>query len=126
MTTMYPDTTLHSCPMTPSPVDSEGALWFLSGSNTDKVEAVRTNQRVSLCFADPATDRYVSVSGFCELLRDRAVASELWRPEYKTWLPGGLEDENLVLMRVVVQQAEYWDAAEGRMIELSGFRIGLQ
>ncbi len=121
LTTMSPDNSLHSCPMAAHGVEPPGVLWFLSGSNTDKVEAVKTIQRVNVCFADHVAQRYVSVSGFCELVRDHVKAQELWQDSYKSWFPGGLEDANLVLMKVGVQQAEYWSATEGRMVELVGF-----
>lgn len=121
LTTVRPDSSLHSSPMATQAVDGNGAFWILTGSNTEKVEAVRTMQRVNLSFIDHATGRYVSVSGFCELVRNSAKTKELWRPEYKAWLPGGLDDPNLVLMKIMVQQAEYWVSSEGRMLELTGF-----
>ncbi|HUI83083.1 MAG TPA: pyridoxamine 5'-phosphate oxidase family protein, partial [Candidatus Binatia bacterium] len=101
--------------------DAGGAFWFVSDSNTEKVEAVRTTQRVNLAFSDAAAQRYISVSAFCELRRDQAKARELWNPDYTSWLKGGLGDPNLILLRVVVQQAEYWEASLGRMVELPGF-----
>ncbi len=122
LTTIRPDGNLHSCPMAAHAVDPPGVLWFLSGSNTEKVEAVRTIQHVNLSFADPASQRYVSVSGFCELVRDRGKARELWNPSYTSWFPGGLDDPDLILLKIDVQQAEYWDASEGRMVELLGFQ----
>ena len=121
LTTVRPDGTLHSRPMATRGIEADGAFWFLTNSNTEKVEAVRTQQRVSLCFADAAANRYVSVSGFCELVRERSRSKELWDPNYKNWLPQGLDDENLILMKIVVQQAEYWDTAQGRMVALTGF-----
>lgn len=126
LTTVSPDSSLHSRPMAAQPVDDYGVFWFLTNSNTEKVEAVRTIQRVNLAFSDHAANRYVSVSGFCELVRNGGKAKELWKAEYKAWLPGGVDDPDLVLMRVVVQQAEYWDAAQGRMLELTGFPNELQ
>lgn len=121
LTTISPDSNLHSCPMAAHGVESPGVLWFLSGSNTDKVEAVKTIQRMNVCFADHATQRYISVSGFCELVRDHVKAKQLWRDSYKSWFPGGPDDPNLILMKVAVQQAEYWSATERRMVELLGF-----
>lgn len=126
LTTVRPDSSLHSRPMASQPIDDSGAFWFLTGSNTEKVEAVRTIQRVNLAFLDHTADRYVSVSGFCELVRNGAKAKSLWKPEYKTWLPGGLEDPDLVLMKIVVQEAEYWDPSESRMVELNHFPNELQ
>lgn len=121
LTTVRPDNSLHSCPMMSQGVDDHGAFWFVSGGNSEKIEAVRTIQRVSLCFADHASQRYVSVSGYCELVRNHEIAKQLWKPEYKSWFPGGVEGSDLVLMKIVVQQAEYWDAAQNRMTPLRGF-----
>jgi general stress protein 26 len=126
LTTVRPDSSLHSRPMASQPIDDSGAFWFLTGSNTEKVEAVRTIQRVNLAFLDHAANRYVSVSGFCELVRNSARAKSLWKAEYKAWLPGGLEDPDLVLMRIMVQEAEYWDPSQGRMVELNHFPNELQ
>jgi general stress protein 26 len=121
LTTISPDGNLHSCPMAAHGVDSAGVMWFLSGSNTEKVEAARTMQHVSLAFADHPAQRYVSVSGFCELVRDHVKAKELWVPSYVSWFPGGLDDPNLILLKIDVQQAEYWSPSERRMVELLGF-----
>lgn len=118
LTTMRTDGSLHSCPMATHPADDSGVLWFLAHSNSEKVEAVRTNQRVNVAYTDHASQQYVSISGFCELVRDHVLARELWDPAYKCWLPNGLEDRNLVLLKVDIQQAEYWDAAQGRMVPL--------
>lgn len=121
LTTTRPDGSLHSCPMAAHGVDPTGVLWFISGSNTEKVEAARSNQRVNLSFADHAAQRYVSISGFCELVRDHVKAKELWNPTYRSWFAGGLDDPNLILLKIAVQQAEYWDTSAGRMVDLPGF-----
>ncbi len=121
LTTIRPDSSLHSRPMAAQPIDADGAFWFMTNSNTEKVEAVRTTQRVNLAFSDHSANRYVSVSGFCELVRNSGKAKELWKPQYKTWLPNGLGDPDLILLKIVVQQAEYWDSSQNRMLELNGF-----
>ena len=121
LTTIRPDGSLHSCPMAAHGVDPTGVLWFISGSNTEKVEAARTNQRVNLSFVDHASQRYVSISGFCELVRDHVKAKELWNASYTSWFAGGLDDPNLILLKIAVQQAEYWDTSAGRMVDLPGF-----
>jgi general stress protein 26 len=121
LTTVRPDGSLYSCPMAPHQVDSAGALWLISDNQTEKVEAVKTYQRVNLSFADYAAQRYVSISGFCELMRDHAKTKQLWSPGYKSWFPGGPEDPKLILMKIDVQHAEYWDSAANRMVEVPGF-----
>ncbi len=121
LTTVRPDGMLQSCPMLTSEADADGLLWFLSDTNTDKVEALRTNRRVNVSYADPATERYVSVSGFCQLVRDHEKTRALWKPIYKTWFPKGLDDPDLILLKVHVLEAHYWYAAESRMAKLHGF-----
>ncbi len=121
LTTVRPDGTLHSCPMASHPADNRGVLWFITHNNSEKVEAVRTNQRVNLAYADHLSRRYVSISGFCELVRDQALAKQLWDPSYASWLPGGVADPGLILLKVDIQAAAYWDASHGRMVSLLGF-----
>jgi general stress protein 26 len=121
LTTLRPDSSLHSCPMAVGPLDASGAFWLIARDNSEKVEAVRTAPRVNLGFAAPAANCYVSVSGFCALIRDRNRLKELWHPDYKSWFPGGSEDPTLVLMKIVVEEAEYWDASRSRMVTLMGF-----
>jgi len=121
LTTVRPDTSLHSCPMVTRAADDGGAFWYITSSNTEKVEAVRTMQRVNLAFSEAPAQRYISVSGFCELVRNQAITKQLWQPDYTSWFPQGLEDPDLILMKIIVQQAEYWDAAQARMVPLLGF-----
>ncbi len=121
LTTIRPNGDLHSCPMAAQPAEADGTLWFLSASDTEKVEAVRTIQRVNVAYADHASQRYVSITGFCELVRDHAKTRALWKPQYSTWFPAGPDDPNLILLKINVQRAEYWDATAGCMLELPPF-----
>ena len=124
LTTVRSDGTLHSCPMASHTADEMGVLWFIAHDRSEKVEAVRTSQQVNVAYVDDAGQRYVSVSGFCELMRDHSLTRQLWQPGYKDWFPGGADDPELVLLKIGIQQAEYWDASQGRMVQLPGFRGG--
>jgi general stress protein 26 len=121
LTTIRPDGTLHSCPMATQEFDSQGTLWFFTSNKTEKVEAIKTDQRVNLAYSDSSSQRYVSITGNGELMRDHVKAKELWNPLYKAWFPKGLDDPDLILLRVYVLEAEYWHASEGRMVPLAGF-----
>jgi general stress protein 26 len=121
LTTIRPNGSLHSCPMAPSEIDGDGVLWFFSANNTEKVEAIKTDPRVNLAYSDAGGQRYVSVTGNAEPVRDHLKAQELWNPNYQAWFPMGLQDPNLILLRVVVRDAEYWDDTAGRMVPLAGF-----
>ncbi len=121
LTTIRANGTLHSCPMAARPAAPDATFWFFSGNHSQKVDAVKVDSHVNLAYSDPGSQRYVSVTGQCELVRDHARAKELWEPAYKAWYPKGLDDPNLILLRVLILDAEYWDAGQGRMLQLTGF-----
>ena len=76
---------------------------------------------MNLSYADPSHNRYVSVSGTAQLVRDRKKNEELWSPVLKAWFPKGLDDPDLALLRVEVEKAEYWDSPNSKLVEIAGF-----
>ncbi len=121
LTTVAPDGTLHSRPMMTQEAEFDGTLWFLTGQDTAKAGEVAEHRSVNVAYANPDDNRYVSLSGLATILRDREKAEELWSVAYRAWFPEGLDDPNLVLLKVEVEAAEYWDASSGRMLALAGF-----
>ena len=91
--------------------ETDGSLWFFTGRHSPKVNEINGDHRVNISVIDGHT--YVSVSGTASLVDDRKKAAELWNPVYKAWFPKGLEDPELVLMKVSIDQAEYWDNPGG-------------
>lgn len=121
MTSVDDHGSLHSRPMTTQQSEFDGDLWFFTDKSTPKVDEIAREHRVNVSYADPSDDRYVSVSGMAEVVEDRAKMKELWNPAYKAWFPDGLEDPDLVLLKVSVQEAEYWDSPKSGMVKLFGF-----
>lgn len=109
---------LHSRPMATQAVAGDGFLWFFAAQHSTKIDEIRNLHQVNLAYSDPAKMRYVSVSGSCELVRSRPIAEELWKDEYKRWFPGGLDDPDLILLKVTVNAAEFWDVKAGTMRDL--------
>ncbi len=121
LTTMTHDGSLRSRPMATRQGEFDGVLWFLTSEGTAKAGEVAEHHAVNISYSKPEAKRYVSVSGKATLVRDREKTGELWAPPFKAWFPHGPNDPDLVLLRVEVQQAEYWDSAAGRMVPLAGF-----
>jgi general stress protein 26 len=115
-----PDGTLRSRPMATQQTESDGDLWFFTQASAAKAEEIRANPHVNVSYAEPRENRYVSVSGTATLVRDRRKIEELWDQLYKAWLPQGLDDPDLALLRINVERAEYWDAPSGTMAEIAG------
>ena len=120
LTTAMPDGTLRSRPMATQQTESDGDLWFFTQASAAKAEEIRANPHVNVSYASPRENRYVSVSGTATLVRDRRKMEELWDQLYEAWLPHGLENPDLALLRVDVERAEYWDAPSATMAEIAG------
>jgi len=120
-TTVHSDGLPHSRPMAAQEADADNLLWFFTDTNTDKVDAIHENDNVCLSYVDPDGQRYVSVSGTAQLVNNPEKKKELWNPIYKAWFPKELDDPKLVLIRVLITAAEYWDVSQGKMVELRGF-----
>ena len=121
LTTVDEDGSLRSRPMATQETESNGDLWFFTGVSSPKAHEVEQDHRVNLSYADPDSQRYVSVSGTGRITRDKAKAKELWTPILKAWFPEGLDDPNLALLHVTVEKAEYWDSPSGKMVQAIGF-----
>lgn len=121
LTTQDTDGTLHSRPMATQQVEFDGDLWFFTGQSTPKVDEVEQERHVNVSYAKPDDNLYVSISGTAQTVRDPAKMKELWNPIYKAWFPKGLDDPDLVLLKVHVNQAEYWDSPSSKVVQLVGF-----
>lgn len=121
LTTATPDGALRSRPMATQQTDFDGALWLFTQADSGKVDEIRADQRVNVSYADPSDNCYVSVSGTAAIVRDRAKAKSLWTELHRAWFPKGLDDPNLALLRIDVNDAEYWDGPSSKVVQLAGF-----
>lgn len=112
---------LRSRPMATQQTEFDGDLWFFTSSATHKTEEIEKDNRVNVSYAEPADNSYVSVSGKAKIVTDRAKMEELWNPILKAWFPKGLDDPTIILLKVEVEQAEYWDSTSNTLVQLFGF-----
>lgn len=119
MTTIDGEDSLVSRPMATMQVDQDGYLWFFTKKNSPKIDQISDNKhKVNISYADTDDASYVSVSGQAEEIDDRAKIDELWSPVAKPWFPDGKDDPSLILLKVHIDKAEYWDSTSSRMVRL--------
>jgi general stress protein 26 len=121
LTTAEPSGQLRSRPLVTLQLDSDGRLWFFISLSSPKVDEISQHRQVNLSYSDPDKQDYVSISGIAEIVRDRTKMRELWTPWVEPYFPRGLGDPSLALLRVQVDQAEYWNAPESSVQRLYGF-----
>lgn len=112
---------LRSRPMATQEAEFNGELWFMTSSDTHKTEEIEKDRRVNVSYAAPSSNTFVSVSGTGQIVNDRQKIEALWSPLYKAWFPKGLDDPTICLLKVTVEQAEYWDASSSTLVQIAGF-----
>ncbi len=112
---------MRSRPMAMSQRQFDGTLWFFTRQSSHKVSEVAGEQQVNLAFAHPSKQNYVSVSGRATLVTDRSDVADHWSEAVRVWFPKGKDDPEIALLKVSVDQAEYWDAPSSTMLHAYGY-----
>lgn len=99
---------LHARPMAVAEVSSDGSLWFMTGSDSNK--AFEIARDASTMAVMQSSSKYLSVVGHAEIVRDRDHVRRLWKDAYKVYFKDK-DDPNIVLIRFIPRAAEYWDSS---------------
>jgi general stress protein 26 len=115
------DGQLRGRPMVANQDGFDGTLWFFTRASSHKVAEVRKDDRVCVTYADPNKQDYVSFSGKATLVHDRAEIDKRWSSAAGAWFPQGKDDPDVALIKVTVDQAEYWDAPSSKVVRVLGY-----
>jgi general stress protein 26 len=119
LTTITPDGTLTSRPMTLQEVEFDGDLWFFAERDSHAVRHIQAAPQVNVGVGSGGT--WVSLSGQAVVVRDSVKKRELWNSAVGAWFPQGPDDDDVVLIRVEASSAEYWDTPGGRLATVLSF-----
>jgi general stress protein 26 len=100
---------LHARPMAAYLERDENAIYFLTDAGRPKDAEIADHPQVNLSFAEPGSQKYVSVSGTAAVSNDRAKISELFSTPAKAWW-NSAEDPQIRVLKVSPDDAEFWDA----------------
>ncbi|HTT02716.1 MAG TPA: pyridoxamine 5'-phosphate oxidase family protein [Steroidobacteraceae bacterium] len=120
LTTAHGSSSLRARPLVTLELDSAGCVWFFVALSSPQAAEIAQQPQVSLSYADSDRQDFVSISGGAEIVRERARMQQLWTGELARWFPRGLDEPDLALLRVRIEQAEYWDAPESPVQRLYG------
>jgi general stress protein 26 len=107
LVTIANDGQLRSRPMAVADTDDNGTLWFMTQSDSPKIDEIAHDSHVNV--AMQSSTKYLSISGTATPVKDRAKIAELWNEAWKTWFPEGKDDPKLMLVKVQGDKGEYWD-----------------
>jgi len=90
-------------------------LWFVSADDTRKTDEIDSHHEVNICCLRTRDRAYVSLSARARVERNPSEVRRLWQPSWKLWLGDeNPEDGGIVLLKIDVARAEYWDPDGGR------------
>src|SRR6478736_739950 len=125
MATRGEDDQMHARPMATNTAEFDGDLWFFTDKESPKVAEIRRNPEVLLTYANETKQHYVSIQGQAEVVKDQGKVEELWSEPLRVWFPKGKDDPSIMLIKVRVESAEYWDAPSSTMVHLYGYMKAL-
>ena len=105
---------LHGRPMATQDIDTNGDLWFMTAKDSHKISNIEGNPQVSILYGETTGLPFVSISGSALLSNDREKIKEFWSDMYKAWFENE-NDPNIILIKVSIIGAEYWDHAGGKI-----------
>ena len=89
-------------------------LWFVTSTETHKVEELEEEPHVNLAYFKDRTREWISVSGIAKVSRDRETIRRLHAPDWKAWFARGddpkagtVDDPHIVLIGVDVHSAMF-------------------
>lgn len=111
---------LYSRPMRVKGGLDDGALYFFAYRASHKVHDLEDDSHVNVAFSAPGKNLFASVTGKAFITYDRGKMEEKWDETLKAWFPEGLDTTGICLIRVNVEDAQYWDAPNQMAIHLWG------
>jgi general stress protein 26 len=118
-TTVGLDGHLKSRPMALQETEFDGDLWFFAQSDSRKVADIGKDPSVNVSFQSGTS--WVSLSGHAETVTDDAKRTELWNSRAAAWFENGPTSDEVLLIKVVAEGAEYWSAPGSKVSTLLAY-----
>jgi general stress protein 26 len=125
LTTHAADGSLVTRPLQTLALDGNGELVFFTAASSHKVDELTDIAVFNLASAPPGAQRYASGRGPARIDRDRATIEALWSLPQTVFFPQGKDDPDLVVLRVRVRDAVYWESAGNFVARALDFAQGL-
>ncbi len=111
---------LHSRPMYVQEIDDEGSLWFFTSSKSNLMEEINKIPIVNVTFSAFGKDKFLSATALAYEAYDPKKMKELWTPALEVWFKDGIETPDITLVRIDLQEVEYWDSPSASFVKVAG------
>lgn len=111
---------LHSRPMYVQEIDPEGSLWFFTSSESNLMQEISKIPVVNVTFSAFGKDKFLSATALAYEAYNQQKMKELWTPALEVWFKEGIDTPDITLVRIDLQEVEYWDAPTASFVKVAG------
>ena len=86
--------------------DEDFLIYMLTGSSSPKMKQIRANPKVSVYFCNSSEFHTLLLVGEIEEMDDPDLKKKMWQEEWKTHWPGGADDPEFVLLKLLPDSAK--------------------
>lgn len=117
---------IHSRLMHPFEPDDDFTIWLGASPDSRKADEIRANNQVTLSYMNPRTTGYVTILGTATLESNVDLRYKYWRAYWSDMYPGGPENMDYILIKVVPRRVEMMNFEESALPQPYGLKpVGL-
>lgn len=90
-------------------------LWFVTSEESPKIAEIEEDPRCCVTAYRASDGANLSISAKVRKSRDQREIERLWKEDWKAWFQKGPQDPSIVLLKLTVSRAEYWEQRGGRL-----------
>lgn len=116
---------LVSRPMATQDRIEDADLWFVSNTDTHKLDDLKLDPHVNCSYYNNRTHEWVSVAGLARVTKNKARIRQLYKEDWKTWFgdaggdrDGGPNDPRIAIILVEAELATYMKVNKPRPVIL--------
>jgi general stress protein 26 len=103
------DGSCHARPMAVAEIKPGTDAYFATTIDSAKIAEIEADPRILITFQ--SSSEFATLEGNATIVRDRILIDRLWSEAWRVWYPKGKDDPSLRLLKVSVEQGEYWDGS---------------
>ncbi|MHC4623284.1 MAG: pyridoxamine 5'-phosphate oxidase family protein [Planctomycetota bacterium] len=88
--------------------DEDFLIYMLTGHSSAKMQQIRANSKVSVYFCNSAQFHTLLLVGNVEEIDDVDLKKRIWQDEWKIHWPGGAEDPEFIMLKLLPEWAKGW------------------
>ena len=98
--------------------DESLLVYLTTNTASAKMRQIMANAKASLYFCDPSRFHGLMLAGEIETVTEKTLKKQLWQEDWKNYYPGGADDLDYTILRLLPTFAKGWNQSAPFEIEL--------